>query len=104
VLGIQPEFERLIEQSIGAGAIAQDGLIEPSLARMFGEEVIQGVQDMESQNLAPVIVSGTRTRMTISRIARRVCPQAVVLALSELPPTANLTFYKVLCSQAGKNP
>jgi len=104
VLGIQPEFERLIEQSIGQGAIAPDGLIEPSLARMFGEEVISGVQELESQNLPPVIVSGTRTRMTLSRIARRVCPQAIVLALSELPPTSNLEFYKVLCAQTGNNP
>jgi flagellar biosynthesis protein FlhA len=47
---------------------------------------------------------GTRTRMTLSRIARRVCPQAIVLALSELPPTSNLEFYKVLCAQTGKNP
>jgi flagellar biosynthesis protein FlhA len=49
-----------------------------------------------------VIISGTRTRMTLSRIARRVCPQAIVIALSELPPTANLTYAKVLCSQTGK--
>jgi flagellar biosynthesis protein FlhA len=104
VLGIQPEFERLIEQSIGAGALAADGMIEPSLAKMFGEEVIKGVQEMENENLPPVIVSGTRTRTTMSRIARRVCPQAIVLSLSELPPTANLAFYKVLCSQTGKNP
>ena len=104
MLGIQPEFERLIEQSIGAGALAADGMIEPSLAKMFGEEVIMGVQEMENENLPPVIVSGTRTRTTMSRIARRVCPQAIVLSLSELPPTANLTFHKVLCSQTGKNP
>jgi flagellar biosynthesis protein FlhA len=71
---------------------------------MFGEEVIKGIQEMENQNLPPVIVSGTRTRTTISRIARRVCPQAIVLALNELPPTSNLAFFKVLCSQTGKNP
>ncbi|NCW86876.1 MAG: flagellar biosynthesis protein FlhA, partial [Oxalobacteraceae bacterium] len=78
VLGIQPEFERLIEQSIGAGAVAPDGVIEPSLARLFGEEVIKGVQEMEANNLPPVIVSGTRTRMTFAKIAKRVCPQAIV--------------------------
>ncbi len=104
VLGIQPEFERLIEQSIGSGAVAGDGLIEPSLAKMFGEEVIQGVAALENKNLPPVIVSGTRTRTTLSRIARRVCPQAIVLALNELPPTSTLTYFKVLCSQAGKSP
>ena len=101
VLGIQPEFERLIEQSIGTGAIAPDGVIEPSLARFFGEEVIKGVQDMEANNLVPVIVSGTRTRMTLAKIARRVCPQAIVLALGELPPSANLSFYRVICGQVG---
>ena len=101
VLGIQPEFERLIEQSIGAGAVAPDGVIEPSLARLFGEEVIKGVQEMEANNLPPVIVSGTRTRMTFAKIAKRVCPQAIVLALGELPPSANLSFYRVICGQAG---
>ena len=102
VLGIQPEFERLIEQSIGAGAVAPDGVIEPSLARLFGEEVIKGVQEMEANNLPPVIVSGTRTRMTFAKIAKRVCPQAIVLALGELPPSSNLSFYRVICSQAGQ--
>ena len=102
VLGIQPEFERLIEQSFGAGAVAPDGVIEPSLARLFGEEVIKGVQEMEANNLPPVIVSGTRTRMTFAKIAKRVCPQAIVLALGELPPSANLSFYRVICSQAGQ--
>jgi len=99
VLGIEPEFERLIEQSIGTAAIANDGLIEPSLAKYFGEQVISGIADMENNNLAPVIVSGSRTRMTFSRIARRVCPQAIVIALSELPPTSDLIFHRVLCTQ-----
>ncbi len=102
VLGVQPEFERLIEQSVGSGAIAGDGLIEPSLAKLFGEEVMTGVAHMESENLPPVIVSGTRTRLTFSRIARRVCPQAIVISISELPPTANLIFQRVLCAQASR--
>jgi flagellar biosynthesis protein FlhA len=100
VLGVQPEFERLIEQSIGNAALANDGLIEPSLAKLFGQEVIDGIAEMENNNLPPVIVSGSRTRLTFSRIARRVCPQAIVIALNELPPTSNLTFQRVLCAQA----
>jgi flagellar biosynthesis protein FlhA len=99
VLGIEPAFERLIEQAIGSAAIANDGLIEPSLAKLFGEQVISGVEDMEKNNLAPVIVSGSRTRMTFSRIARRVCPQAIVIAINELPPSSDLIFQKVLCTQ-----
>ena len=57
---------------------------------------------MEANNLPPVIVSGTRTRMTFAKIAKRVCPQAIVLALGELPPSSNLSFYRVICSQAGQ--
>ncbi|MFN5449374.1 MAG: flagellar biosynthesis protein FlhA, partial [Burkholderiales bacterium] len=42
LLGVHPEFERIIEQTIGNAAVAQEGAIEPGLARLFGEEVIQG--------------------------------------------------------------
>ncbi|MBU6305551.1 MAG: flagellar biosynthesis protein FlhA, partial [Betaproteobacteria bacterium] len=58
VLGVHPEFERLIDQTVGGAATAADGAIEPSLARLFGEEVIAGVNEMESQGLAPVILTG----------------------------------------------
>jgi len=102
VLGIQPEFERLIEQAIGNNAIAPDGVIEPALARMFGEEVIRGIDSLEAENLPPVLVCSPRCRLTFSKIARRVRPQAIVLGMNELPPTANLTYHEVLCKQAGK--
>jgi flagellar biosynthesis protein FlhA len=103
VLGIQPEFERLIEQAIGANAIAPDGVIEPSLARMFGEEVIRGIDALEEANLPPVIVCSTRCRLTFAKLAKRVRPQAIVLGMGELPPAANLSYFDVLCKQAGGN-
>jgi flagellar biosynthesis protein FlhA len=103
VLGIQPEFERLIEQAIGTNAIAPDGVIEPSLARMFGEEVIRGIDALEEANLPPVIVCSTRCRLTFAKLAKRVRPQAIVLGMGELPPGANLSYFDVLCKQAGGN-
>jgi flagellar biosynthesis protein FlhA len=101
VMGIQPEFERLIEQSVGQAAIAPEGAIEPSLVRYFAEEVMAGVDELESEGLAPVIVTSTRTRLTLSRIARRVRSQAIVIAMGELPPTAHMSFHRVLCAKAG---
>jgi len=99
LLGVHPEFERIIEQTIGNAAVAQEGAIEPGLARLFGEEVIQGVAELEGLGLAPVILTSARARLTLSRIARRVRPQTLVLAMSELPANGNVTFHKVLCNR-----
>jgi flagellar biosynthesis protein FlhA len=99
VLGVHPDFERIIEQTVGNTAAAPEGAIEPSLARFFGEEVIVGVNEMESQGLAPVILTGSKSRLTLSRIARRIKPQAIVLGMNELPPNGNVTFHKVLCNR-----
>jgi flagellar biosynthesis protein FlhA len=103
VVGIQPEFEGLIEQAIGNNAIAPDGVIEPSLARLFCEEVMRGIDALEADNLPPVIVTTSRCRLTFSRLARRVRPEAIVLAMSELPPGATITYRDTLCKQAGKS-
>jgi flagellar biosynthesis protein FlhA len=103
VVGIQPEFESLIEQAIGTNAIAPEGVIEPSLARLFCEEVIRGIDALEADNLPPVIVTTSRCRLTFSRLARRVRPDAIVLAMSELPPNATITYKDILCKQAGKS-
>ena len=100
VLGVHPDFERLIDQTVGNAAVAPDGAIEPSLARFFGEEVIAGVNEMESLGAAPVILSGSRSRLTLSRLARRIKPQAIVLGMNELPPNGNVTFHKVLCNRS----
>ena len=62
-----------------------------------------GVNEMESQGLAPVILTGSKSRLTLSRIARRIKPQAIVLGMNELPPNGNVTFHKVLCNRPSGN-
>jgi flagellar biosynthesis component FlhA len=47
-----------------------------------------------------VIVSSSKTRLTLSRIVKKVRSQASVLALTELPLTIHLSFERMLCSQA----
>ncbi len=102
VLGIQPEFERLIEQAIGNAAVAPDGVIEPSLMRLLVQEVASGVDAMEAKNLPLVIVCSGKSRLTLSRIVKKVRSQASVLSLSELPLTLHLSFERMLCSQAAQ--
>lgn len=100
VLGVQPEFERLIEQAIGTAAVAPDGVIEPSLMRLLVTEISTHVDAMEAKNLPPVIVCNPRTRLTFARIVKKIRSQAHVLAMTELPLETQLTFEKFICSQA----
>jgi flagellar biosynthesis protein FlhA len=100
VLGIQPEFERLIEQAMGTAPVAPDGVIEPSLMRLLVQEIAQGVDTMEAKNLPLVIVAGGKTRLTFARIVKKVRHQASVLAFNELPIQTQLSFERMLCSQA----
>jgi flagellar biosynthesis protein FlhA len=102
VLGVQPEFERLIEQAIGASAVAADGSIEPSLMRLFVQEASTHLDGLEAKGLAPVLVCNPRTRLTYARIVKKIRPQAFVLALNELPLEAELSFEHMICSQAAQ--
>ncbi len=99
VMGIHPDFERLIEQSVGNLAVAPEGAVEPSLARFFGEEVIAAVNQMEAEGLAPVLLTGSKSRLTFSRLARRIKPQTIVLSMNELPSEGNVLFKHVLCNR-----
>jgi flagellar biosynthesis protein FlhA len=100
VLGIQPEFERLIEQAMGTAPVAPDGVIEPSLMRLLVQEIASGVDAMEAKNLPLVIVSGSKARLTFAKIVKRVRSQATVLSLTELPLQTHLSFERMLCAQA----
>ena len=100
VLGVQPEFERLIEQAIGTAAVAPDGVIEPSLMRLLVTEISTHVDAMEAKNLPPVIVCNPRTRLTFARIVKKIRSQAHVLAMTELPLETQLTFEKFIWYQS----
>jgi flagellar biosynthesis protein FlhA len=80
--------------------VAPDGAVEPSLIKLFADEVAKGIDELENLGLPPVIITSNRVRLTLSRIARRMRPQAIVIAMGELPPTTKLSFQRVLCSAA----
>ena len=86
--------------AIGNEAVAPDGAIEPHLTRRYLEEVMLAMDELETLGHAPVLLCGQRARLTLSRLARRVRPQAVVLAMSELPPTAKVEFQRIVCQRS----
>jgi flagellar biosynthesis protein FlhA len=101
VVGVQPDFERLIDQAVGSESAAPDGAIEPNLARRFLDEGAAAMDELETLGHAPVLVCGQRARLTLSRLLRRVRPQAAVLAMAELPATSKLQFQRVICQRQG---
>ncbi len=98
---IHPDFERIIEQAVGNLPVAPDGAIEPGLARFFEEEVSSLIDDMDSIGLPPVIVASTRNRLSLSRIARKVRPQTIMLGMNEMPTDAEISFHRIICSRNG---
>ena len=99
VAAVHPDFERIIEQAVGTLAAAPEGSIEPGLVRFFEEEIAAVVDDMEGLGLPPVIVVSARNRLTLSRIARKARPQAIVLGMNEMPTDADLAFHRIVCSR-----
>ena len=70
--------------------------------KLLVQEIATYIDWMESRNLSPVIVSNPRTRLTLSRIAKRVRPHSIVLAMNELPPDIYLRFEHMLCAKAAE--
>ena len=103
VAAIHPDFERIIEQAVGNLPLAPEGAIEPGLQRFFEEEVAAVIDDMESLGLPPVVVASARNRLTLSRLARKVRPHAVILGMNEMPMDADLSFHRIICSRQGAN-
>jgi flagellar biosynthesis protein FlhA len=101
VAAVHPDFERIIEQAVGNLPAAPEGSIEPGLQRFFEEEVASVVDDLDNLGLPPVIVVSSRNRLTLSRIARKVRPQAVILGMNEMPTDGELSFHRIICSRQG---
>ena len=100
VIGLQPEFESLIEQAQGSGPVAPDGMIEPSLMALLVQETAKYVDLVESTNYPSVIVTTPRIRLTIARLVKRIRPQTHVLSVAELPSGIELKFEHIMCAQA----
>jgi flagellar biosynthesis protein FlhA len=100
VIGLQPEFESLIEQAQGTGPVAPDGMIEPSLMALLVQETAKYVDLVESTNYPSVIVTTPRIRLTIARLVKRIRPQTHVLSVAELPSGIELKFEHIMCAQA----
>ncbi|NDF52072.1 MAG: hypothetical protein EB116_18695, partial [Betaproteobacteria bacterium] len=71
----------------------------PGLVRFFEEEVASVIDDMEGLGLPTVIVASARNRLTLSRIARKARPQAIMLGMNEMPPDLDLAFHRIICSR-----
>jgi len=101
VAAVHPDFERIIEQAVGNLPAAPEGSIEPGLQRFFEEEVASVVDDLDNLGLPPVVVVSSRNRLTLSRIARKARPQAVILGMNEMPSDGELSFHRIICSRQG---
>lgn len=96
VIGLHPEFERLMVQALGEAEVAEDGTFEPALMRALVKDIADKVDAQENAQLPPVIVCAPALRLTLARLARQVRSQCHVLSLRELPPQRQIQLAQVL--------
>ena len=89
VIVLEPELEKLLQQSVTAGAIDTLG-VEPGLAETLLKDTAMGVQRQEALGQTPVLLAADRLRLPLSRMLRKVLPQLAVLAHSEIPDSSRI--------------
>ncbi len=79
---LDPKLEQILQSTLqGQGA----EVMEPGLAEQMMRQINEGVQQMESQGLPPVLLVGSVIRHWMSRLVRANQPGLSVLAYEELP-------------------
>jgi len=96
VFALDPELEKLLQQSIAGGAFA----LEPGLADTLQREVINAARRQENLGAMPVLLAGEGLRAALSRLLRRSMPQLRVLSPSEIPDNRNFRITAIVGAQS----
>jgi flagellar biosynthesis protein FlhA len=89
VIVLEPELEKLLQQSIATGPTDTLG-VEPGLAETLLRDTAAGVQRQEALGQAPVLLAADRLRLPLAKMLRKVLPQLAVLAHSEIPDSSRI--------------
>jgi flagellar biosynthesis protein FlhA len=96
VFALDPELEKLLQQSVSGGAFA----LEPGLADTLQREVVNAARRQESLGTMPVLLAGESLRAPLSRLLRRSMPQLRVLSPSEIPDNRNFRITAIVGAQS----
>ncbi len=100
VIALDPELEKVLMQSIGAGG-AEAPAIEPGLVELIQRGAAQAAQRQEDMGLAPTLLVPDRLRVPLARLLKRAAPRLRVLGHAEVPETSTIRVSTVLGGAGG---
>ena len=95
VIALDPELEKVLMQSIGAGG-SDAPAIEPGLVDLIQRGAAQAAQRQEDMGLAPTLLVPDRLRVPLARLLKRAAPRLRVLGHAEVPETSTIRVSTVL--------
>lgn len=95
VIALDPELERVLLQSIGAGG-NDTPAIEPGLVDLIQRGAAQAAQRQEDMGLAPTLLVPDRLRVPLARLLKRAAPRLRVLGHAEVPEISTIRVSTVL--------
>ncbi|GAB4476839.1 MAG: flagellar biosynthesis protein FlhA [Burkholderiaceae bacterium] len=95
VIALDPELEKVLLQSIGAGG-GDTPAIEPGLVELIQRGAAQAAQRQEDMGLAPTLLVPDRLRVPLARLLKRAAPRLRVLGHAEVPEISTIRVSTVL--------
>jgi len=95
VIALDPELEKVLMQSIGAGG-GDTPAIEPGLVDLIQRGAAQAAQRQEDMGLAPTLLVPDRLRVPLARLLKRAAPRLRVLGHAEVPEISTIRVSTVL--------
>ena len=93
VIALDPELEKVLAQSIGAGA---EAAIEPGLVDLLQRGAAAAAQRQEELGLTATLLVPDRLRVPLVRLLRRAAPRLRVIGHAEVPETSQIRVGTVL--------
>jgi flagellar biosynthesis protein FlhA len=96
VIALDPELEKVLAQSMGNGAGAEVGAIEPGLVDLIQRGAAAASQRQEDLGMAPTLLVPDRLRVPLVRLLRRAAPRLRVIGHAEVPEMSQIRVSTVL--------
>ena len=98
VIALDPELEKVLSQSLGAGNEA--AAFEPGLVDLLQRGAAMAAKRQEDVGLNPTLLVPDRLRLPLTRLLRRAAPRLRVLGHAEIPETSTIRVSTVLGAPA----
>jgi flagellar biosynthesis protein FlhA len=96
VLSLDPRIEGQIAEGIRRVEKGSNLVLDPRLAEQLIRKLVQSVEAMTRERLAPVLLCTPEIRRCLKIFTKRSIPDLSVLSVNEVPSTVDLRSFAVV--------